>query len=268
MTEEGWYSDPYRAHEQRWFSDETPTALVRDPGATLKDPPPDNPYKMTAPDHEAGDAEYPVVPSACSFSGKANAVGRSDRCRSGDLFAGGNRQHQRSDLCEIVAREADPGFPGHYQHQRSTQLHGRTGPSGEPVHVPYTRRLTRFAQTHHLALFGSEATVQHFQRAGLPYDFESLMTALYFPRSGADLRGTVFLGATAASDFGVTGVDSSIIGSQTGTIVLAAKHTTIGWLAEWNTVPLPDGRYGIGSVAYDTAGHKTESDAVVVQVQN
>ncbi len=44
MTEEGWYSDPYRVHDHRWFSDGTPTALVRDRGATSQDPPPETPY--------------------------------------------------------------------------------------------------------------------------------------------------------------------------------------------------------------------------------
>lgn len=44
MTEEGWYSDPFRRHEHRWFSDGTPTALVRDRGATSQDPPSDAPY--------------------------------------------------------------------------------------------------------------------------------------------------------------------------------------------------------------------------------
>ena len=44
MKEEGWYTDPYRFHEARWFSDGTPTALVRDAGVTSKDPPPDTPY--------------------------------------------------------------------------------------------------------------------------------------------------------------------------------------------------------------------------------
>lgn len=29
---EGWYVDPFRAHAARWFSDGTPTALVRDTG--------------------------------------------------------------------------------------------------------------------------------------------------------------------------------------------------------------------------------------------
>jgi hypothetical protein len=44
MAEEGWYSDPYGVHEHRWFSDGTPTALVRDGGRTSQDPPPDSAY--------------------------------------------------------------------------------------------------------------------------------------------------------------------------------------------------------------------------------
>jgi hypothetical protein len=31
-TVEGWYLDPFGAHVARWFSDGTPTALVRDAG--------------------------------------------------------------------------------------------------------------------------------------------------------------------------------------------------------------------------------------------
>ena len=30
MKAEGWYQDPYQMHEDRWYSDGTPTALVRD----------------------------------------------------------------------------------------------------------------------------------------------------------------------------------------------------------------------------------------------
>jgi hypothetical protein len=44
MAEEGWYSDPYRLHEHRWFSDGTPTALVSDGRTTSQDPPPATPY--------------------------------------------------------------------------------------------------------------------------------------------------------------------------------------------------------------------------------
>jgi hypothetical protein len=44
MAEEGWYSDPFGVHQHRWFSDGSPTALVRDEGRTSTDQPPDAPY--------------------------------------------------------------------------------------------------------------------------------------------------------------------------------------------------------------------------------
>lgn len=43
MHAEGWYVDPWRIHEERWFSDGRPTALVRDGTAEGNDPPPDGP---------------------------------------------------------------------------------------------------------------------------------------------------------------------------------------------------------------------------------
>ncbi len=43
MEAEGWYRDPYRIHEDRWYSAGTPTALVRDAGVEGKDPPPSGP---------------------------------------------------------------------------------------------------------------------------------------------------------------------------------------------------------------------------------
>jgi hypothetical protein len=43
MEAEGWYRDPYRRHEARWFSDGTPTALVSDHGVESHDAPPDTP---------------------------------------------------------------------------------------------------------------------------------------------------------------------------------------------------------------------------------
>jgi len=42
---EGWYKDPFGKHAARWFSDGTPTALVRDAGGvTLQDEPPSSTY--------------------------------------------------------------------------------------------------------------------------------------------------------------------------------------------------------------------------------
>jgi hypothetical protein len=40
MNPEGWYEDPYGVHDERWYSDGAPTALVRDGRHELNDPPP------------------------------------------------------------------------------------------------------------------------------------------------------------------------------------------------------------------------------------
>lgn len=40
MLAEGWYLDPYEAHEQRWFSSGNPTSLVRDGTTESHDDPP------------------------------------------------------------------------------------------------------------------------------------------------------------------------------------------------------------------------------------
>jgi hypothetical protein len=139
-----------------------------------------------------------------------------------------------------------------------------------PYFVPSRLQLTRFAQTNHLSLFDSETAVKHYARAGLPYDVNSLVTAVFliYPRHGANVKGIVYLDASASSDYGVTKVDFVVHGSKGSPLVAAAKHTDFGWLAGWNTVTLTDGRYSIKSVAYDASGHMTQSKAVVVEVDN
>ncbi|MGA3353214.1 MAG: hypothetical protein ABSD85_08530 [Acidimicrobiales bacterium] len=44
---EGWYNDPYRKHDDRWFSDGKPTSLVRDGRIESRDTPPDSPLPTT-----------------------------------------------------------------------------------------------------------------------------------------------------------------------------------------------------------------------------
>jgi len=41
---QGWYRDPFEAHEDRYFSAGEPTKLVRDGGHEAYDEPPDRPY--------------------------------------------------------------------------------------------------------------------------------------------------------------------------------------------------------------------------------
>lgn len=54
---QGWYGDPFRLHSARWFSNGSPTALVRDNGVESQDPPPSTWYinnLLPAPQTEGG----------------------------------------------------------------------------------------------------------------------------------------------------------------------------------------------------------------------
>ena len=46
LPREGWYTDPYELHDARWFSQGTPTALVRDAGTEGRDVPPEGAFKV------------------------------------------------------------------------------------------------------------------------------------------------------------------------------------------------------------------------------
>jgi hypothetical protein len=46
MNAEGWYVDPFGAHEARWFSDGSPTILVRDASVESHDEPPDAEFDL------------------------------------------------------------------------------------------------------------------------------------------------------------------------------------------------------------------------------
>jgi hypothetical protein len=65
MHAEGWYRDPYGVHEDRWFSDGTPTALVKDAGVEGKDPPP------------AGEPAQPLVVSTPAAPGSPDDLRRA-----------------------------------------------------------------------------------------------------------------------------------------------------------------------------------------------
>jgi hypothetical protein len=46
VSAEGWYKDPFGAHEARWFSDGKPTLLVRDGATESHDEPPSTDYDL------------------------------------------------------------------------------------------------------------------------------------------------------------------------------------------------------------------------------
>ena len=69
MSAEGWFKDPYRIHEARWFSDGTPTPLVKDGDQESSDPPPDVPV--------SGELER-IYQHEAANGGDLRRVGRDD----------------------------------------------------------------------------------------------------------------------------------------------------------------------------------------------
>jgi len=68
---EGWYRDPFGAHEDRWMSQGVPTDLVRDSGRESHDPPPARPL-----------LEADLVPAEQAAGGEADG---SDLRRADDV---------------------------------------------------------------------------------------------------------------------------------------------------------------------------------------
>ena len=133
-----------------------------------------------------------------------------------------------------------------------------------PYYVYQLRDLSAFAQQDDLSLFASADTVDLYRRTGLPYDSNSLVTAMTSLKDGAGVKGVVLLLATASSDYGVEKLDFEVSGAAGYRTELSGTKTIIGWLAEWNSTGLPDGRYLLHSVAYDYASHRADSGTVVV----
>jgi hypothetical protein len=63
---EGWYEDPYRLHQHRWFSAGRPSSLVRDNGVESKEAPPDEVF------------EGPLIPAATDAATDGADLRRAD----------------------------------------------------------------------------------------------------------------------------------------------------------------------------------------------
>ena len=74
-------------------------------------------------------------------------------------------------------------------------------------------------------------------------------TAILIPSSGTSVSGTVLLDANASAN--VTYVAFELSGGTINgeKLIATATRTYYGWLAEWNTTSVPNGRYTIQSVA-------------------
>jgi hypothetical protein len=94
MKAEGWYHDPFGRHEARWFSDGTPTDLVRDGGVEARDtPPPDPP-------------QGPLVPWEVNATEKpGDGLRRADSLEEG----GSTDNLTKEEISKVVRVMLNPG---------------------------------------------------------------------------------------------------------------------------------------------------------------
>lgn len=79
------------------------------------------------------------------------------------------------------------------------------------------------------------------------------------PASGATVKGTVTISATASDNVGVSSVQFTVDGSNLGSALSGAGPYTYSW----DTTTVADGAHTIGAVASDTAGNTATASASI-----
>jgi hypothetical protein len=94
-------------------------------------------------------------------------------------------------------------------------------------------------------------------------------TSIVLPSSSGTVSGESVVDAVASSNIGISQVQYEVTGGTLTNFVVATGTPTIyGYLAYWNTGPIPNGTYALTSVATDTANEVTASAPVTVTVSN
>ena len=102
------------------------------------------------------------------------------------------------------------------------------------------------------------------------FPVSDLSTNIRTPANDARLSGTELLDAVATGDLlNVTRVEFLLTGgSEPSKLIAVARRTLYGWIAKWNTAGVASGTYTLQSVAYDSAGRKSQSKGVTITVNN
>lgn len=141
------------------------------------------------------------------------------------------------------------------------------GSLGELESATFIRRMAAVAQVHRLSLFATGAVAQYRSEgliAGSPPE-----TSVTVPMPGSTLKGWHFLAAAATDGLAVTAVDFEVAGGGLRSpLIIRAEPFQYGWIAAWRTTTVPNGRYTLQSVEYDTGGRSTHSRGIPVTVHN
>jgi hypothetical protein len=99
--------------------------------------------------------------------------------------------------------------------------------------------------------------------------YDPLATQVLVPSSGATVKGTAVLDASAVG-LVVTGVSFDLSGGSLSkpVVVGTAVRTLWGWIAFWKTTSVADGTYSLQSVATQSGGTMATSPKITVTVHN
>jgi len=97
-----------------------------------------------------------------------------------------------------------------------------------------------------------------------------LHTTVVYPSKGAVLTGVQALDATASDITPVTRVQFYLSGGalRGSSLIATASLTYDGWLGDWDSASVPNGKYRLQSVAYNDTGNVSHSADVVIWVKN
>jgi hypothetical protein len=131
------------------------------------------------------------------------------------------------------------------------------------------RNLAEAAKNDHLSFFATSEG-SRLARMSLPRTaYSPPKPKVTKPTNGAVLRGQEYLVATVFIDYPVTSVNFQIRNSGGQQVeLLHGHHFLYGWLGILVTKNLPNGPYSVQSIAKDTTGHSSTSQAVQITVKN
>jgi peptidoglycan/LPS O-acetylase OafA/YrhL len=164
-------------------------------------------------------------------------------------------------------------FAAQTPHVKLVDLATRVCPSGPPCHLLVDDVFARGDGAHYTAdgsLWVARWLMPQLGVAALETPDNPLpVMKVVGPANGTVLKGTRALDASTSFLVGISHVGFQVTG---GTLrnadIGTASLTHVGWVLLWNTTHVPDGTYTLRSVAYNSAGDRSVSKGITVEVSN
>jgi hypothetical protein len=125
------------------------------------------------------------------------------------------------------------------------------------------------AKDHHLSLFGTADVTRYLSEKPLDLYKYPLRATISLPPNGSTLQGKRVLDLSVSDLFDITKVVYLVSGPGGEGVTIAVGHeSNYGWIGEWKTSTVPNGRYTIEAKVSDSGGRSVTTPPVEVRVEN